>query len=651
MKKFLSLSIIVLLLSFIIFGSISVDRGQDNGWDLKNYHFYNPYSFFNDRLGFDYAPAQVHTYLNPTADFMFYFFVMTFPPKLVGFLMGGIQGLNFWLLFLISYYVLKRIYPPSNNGEKKGFDNAVGGDKGDDFFRRDRVILGFSFLIGVVGLYGPVTFFELGLTYNDNLVSLFILGAILVLVQKMVLERNYGLSEMKKELIISGILVGIGIGLKLTQVSYGIGIILAIGVFKGDLRVKLVSISLIMVSMFVGVLISSGYWMFLMWTKFENPIFPFYNEVFRSPYYTLNNINILRLNPIPRGLIENLLYPFYFFFDSEFSDVRSRHIRDARYAIVYSLLMLSIFRSLRTNFRRNFDSVIRKSKDIFARVVLSLLLYYTAIFPVMQAKQILERRITFLDLTSHLSTVNVLAYLIYISIAFIVFFIVKNMELRKEDIGEKSADKHSKQVVLFLLTFFIGSFITWQIIFTISRYLSPLEFLSPLIIVILLMYLVENITLRNWFIFVSFILIIFGVVSPQPKTISWNKTFFRVQVPDMKHLDSSIVLIAGIDPIAYLIPFFPPGARFIRLESHWKFNNPGVETKFHEEIKNIIKNHDNSFYLLSDWNYFTRHEQLLKNLGLSVSQAESESIYSEHETSGFRLWAVRKEKPKSNVKK
>ena len=242
-------SFIIFILSIIIFGSISVYLGQDNNWDMRNYHFYNPYSFFNNRLGFDYAPAQVHTYLNPTADIIFYFLVVNFPPKLVGFLMGGIHGLNFWFLFLITYYILKKIYlrtghgnilkPSSENGKKKRISVIFREENNYNMRWPNQAIIAFSLLIGVVGLYGPISIFELGFTFNDNLVSLFILGAILLLIRKMVLEGNYNLKDLKKELVLSGLLVGIGIGLKLAHVSYGIGIVLAITALKGDWRSKL----------------------------------------------------------------------------------------------------------------------------------------------------------------------------------------------------------------------------------------------------------------------------------------------------------------------------------------------------------------------------------------------------------------------------
>ena len=305
--------------------------------------------------------------------------------------------------------------------------------------------------------------------------------------------------------------------------------------------------------------------------------------------------------------------------------------------------MLSGFQMVRDNIFRNNTDEARKSTHFLARAMLSLLLFYTAIYPIMQVKSVLERRLLAQDLSSYLTSVNFLAILLYILLTILVFLVIRTMKLQSDSIGEKNIFNHLKQITLFLLTFFIASYLTWQIIFSIHRYLSPLEFLSPLIIVILLVYLVENITLRYWFIFASFILIMFSIEGPLPKIVSWNKSFFRVSVPDIEQLDCSIVFMAGKDPIAYLIPFFPPGARFIRLESYYKFNNPGVETKFHEEINDLIKNHDGPFYLLSRLMHFPHHKLLLKNLGLNVDQAESESIKSAHEPVGLRLWIVRKE--------
>lgn len=49
-------------------GVVSLYLGQDANWDLKNYHLYNPWAWVNGRYGFDLAPAQIQTFINPTLD-------------------------------------------------------------------------------------------------------------------------------------------------------------------------------------------------------------------------------------------------------------------------------------------------------------------------------------------------------------------------------------------------------------------------------------------------------------------------------------------------------------------------------------------------------------------------------------------------------
>ncbi|MDB9418606.1 hypothetical protein PN487_18805, partial [Microcystis aeruginosa CS-556/03] len=53
---------------FIALGIISVILGQDVSWDLRNYHFYNPYMLLTGRFKYDVLPAQIQTFFNPLMD-------------------------------------------------------------------------------------------------------------------------------------------------------------------------------------------------------------------------------------------------------------------------------------------------------------------------------------------------------------------------------------------------------------------------------------------------------------------------------------------------------------------------------------------------------------------------------------------------------
>ena len=627
-KRHFRINFVIILLSFIAFGSISVYLGQNNYADLRNYHFYNPYAILNDRLGFDYAPAQIQTYLNPTVDLMFYFFVKTLPPKIVGFLMGGIHGLNFWIIFAIAFYTLKSIKRPKNG-------NSISGSE----FRADNWLVGFSLIISTIGIYGPISIIGLGSTDNDNLVSLFTLGAILLLLKAISTRGVYSLSDMKKELIVSGILVGIAIGLKLTQVVYGIGFITAITVFKGDWKSRINSVGLMMVAMAGGIILSSGYWMYHLWVKFESPLFPFYNEIFRSPYYPL--INFADERYIPNGYIKTLFHPFSFFFQTNYFG-NNFSTSDIRFIIIYILLLVFIFWFVRNEILKSNYRVTRENIILMARISMFLLILFVFLYPLWQTMSNLESRLVALELVTHVPAVIFITYLLYALLAVLVLFIVKNIDIKKRIIGEMNDNELRKRVSYFLLTFFIVSYIVWQLKFSIYRYIIPLEILSPLIIVVLLTYIVRDVTLRHWYIFILFIIIAVTVWVPTQRRISWGKSYFGVQIPEVEQIENSIILMAGKDPLAYLIPFFPTGTRFVRVESNFILANPVVKTKFHKEVKALIKNHNGPFYLLSRWGYILEHERVVEAYNLMVYRDESYAIISEHEPKGLRLWKVQK---------
>ena len=58
--------------------------GQDTNWDLRNYHWYNPYSFLNGRFFFDVVPAQTPSFYNPTLDVPFFLLGNAVPAPVAG---------------------------------------------------------------------------------------------------------------------------------------------------------------------------------------------------------------------------------------------------------------------------------------------------------------------------------------------------------------------------------------------------------------------------------------------------------------------------------------------------------------------------------------------------------------------------------------
>src|SRR5258706_379359 len=84
------------------FGLGAIILGQDSNWDLRNYHIYNPYAFLSNRFIRDFAPAQLQSYYNPLLHVPFFWMVTHLQPRVTGFLLGTLQGLNFCFLFAIA---------------------------------------------------------------------------------------------------------------------------------------------------------------------------------------------------------------------------------------------------------------------------------------------------------------------------------------------------------------------------------------------------------------------------------------------------------------------------------------------------------------------------------------------------------------------
>ena len=303
----------IFIAGFVCCGAYSVKLGPINNWDLKNYQYYSPYALLTGRYDFDYAPAQIQTFLNPVPFVPFYVATKIFKPVAAGFVMGGIHGLAAGLLFLTAMAVFSGM--PS----------------------LPRIVL--SLLCTVLGMYGPTFLPYLGGSGSDNMVALFILAGVYVLVRAL---RRHGVldsREARPALLMGGILIGIAAGLKLVCLLFVIGHCAAVLVTSRRILSRLATLGLSGAACILGIIISRGHWMTFLWSRFGSPLFPFYNKIFQSPYYY--SINFADDRFIPKTLKDAVLLPFHFISDTRFTRI-SQDFRDLRYALVYALFLLCL---------------------------------------------------------------------------------------------------------------------------------------------------------------------------------------------------------------------------------------------------------------------------------------------------------------------
>jgi hypothetical protein len=110
----------------------------------------------------------------------------------------------------------------------------------------------------------------------------------------------------------------------------------------------------------------------------------------------------------------------------------------------------------------------------------------------------------------------------------------------------------------------------WLWLFATLRYALPSEMLAPLMIVLWIGVLPIAITLRQ-----IIVVVIFGALLLSTKPMdwgrvawgSWGEPFIETHVPPETVKGKTLVLMTGHQATAYVVPAFPPTARFIRISS------------------------------------------------------------------------------------
>lgn len=292
------------------YGIVSVLIRQDHNWDLLNYHHYNPWAWLNARRGHDIDAAILPGgYFNPLLHLPFYLAYAALPPKLVGFLVGAIQGLNAILL----YWIARAALP------------------GDDTPQRTVLALGTA----LIGTIAAGNLGQIGASFGDNILSLFILGALAILA---IHARN----ARPADAALAGLLLGLAAGLKPTMGLYAPGLGLACLALAAPVQRRIVLGAILATGAVAGWSITGGFWAIDLWRSFGNPLFPFFNDVFKSPWAAIDpHKNLIYL---PKTWIDALTLPWRYPFNPRL--VGEIRFTDLRIPILYSLAWIALFAAI-----------------------------------------------------------------------------------------------------------------------------------------------------------------------------------------------------------------------------------------------------------------------------------------------------------------
>lgn len=318
-----------LLVALVTGALLSVANGLSNGWDLINYHLYNPWALFHHRQDIDLFAAGIQGYFDPLLDIPYYLVAYVWLPNepyIVAALTGLPYGLLAFFALLLARSVLKEL-------------------AGHNVVARTVTILA----VVVMAVSGVSTWSQAFTTTNEVLVSTVVLGAVILLVQSFGRLSTRPL-RWKRALGI-GVLLGCAAGLKLTAVFYtpaGTLLVLAASPsWKSTVRNGAIFVA----GWTAAFAMLYGPWAVHLYASTGNPFFPMFNHFFRSPLASVNDLS-RDSRFLPGGAMEWLFAPFYWLNDNTYT-VFPLQFRDVRFALAYVLGPIIVLTTLIARYQKD----------------------------------------------------------------------------------------------------------------------------------------------------------------------------------------------------------------------------------------------------------------------------------------------------------
>ena len=507
------------------FGLAALALGMDANWDLRNYHYYNAYAWLTGRTGYDLLVAQAPGFFSPYIDVPFFLATQVLPARLVGFLLGTVQGLNLLPLYGVAYAALEL-----------------------EDRRRRRLLAAALALLGMVGV-GNLS--EIGTTFYDNVVSLGPLTALWLLLRRHREMLELRLSAVAATLLLAGLVSGIAVGLKETMVTLPLGLCLAFLFVPTTLERRLGLAFLYGIGVTLGVALSAGPWMLELWRLYGNPIFPFYNQLFRSPWALPEDYR--QFFYLPGSLWTRIFFPFAYLRDPHLT--AEVDFRDLRILACFVLLPLAALSALVGGSWRRVAQTAAQGGSA----------------PPPAAAHGWEQR--------------------------------------------------------YLLTAFAVGYVVWVAVFCIYRYLIAYEMLAPLVIVLAIARLPLGARARALLSLAVLALVVATMKPTDWIRVPWSEHWVSATPPKLADPDHSLVLITGHEPLSYLIPFFPPAVRFLRI--HSGFTGPyEPEVRFNPEMRGIVARHQGPLFVLYNPNEDGFAVKYLAAYGLAIRRKDCQRVPS-----------------------
>jgi len=223
--------------------------GKDLNFDFINYHLYGPHLLLEGRFDRDYFGGGLAGYLNPLVHIPLYLMVRAGWHSLA---IAGVLTFVHSLNLLLAWQICDRLLPASQQSRR-----------------------GYLFCGVILAFSSPIFLAELGSSFAEALTSIPVLAGLLLL-----LDEYSKVDWDRKRFAAAGLLLGLATGLKLANGLFAVGATFAL--LRGRKRGLALSVIALVLGTLAGGLLAHGYWSFLLWREFGNPLFPMANNLFRA---------------------------------------------------------------------------------------------------------------------------------------------------------------------------------------------------------------------------------------------------------------------------------------------------------------------------------------------------------------------------------
>jgi hypothetical protein len=173
-------------------------------------------------------------------------------------------------------------------------------------------------MISISVIFGPVFYSEIGGTMGDSLTAILIIASLILLI-KFIDEAQKDKTNFRFAitfLISSASLNGIASAIKLTNAVYAVGISISLALIlllinKINFRKKIIYLSIFVIGTLTSFILAYFPMGYMLWENFKNPVFPYFNNIFHSPYASFSSVQDMRW--FPKDIWGHIFMPLFLF--------------------------------------------------------------------------------------------------------------------------------------------------------------------------------------------------------------------------------------------------------------------------------------------------------------------------------------------------